>query len=89
MQQQSGETASGLTLTYQGPSFTDPTLAIMRDGEGRMRAVLADPEGSVETFEHDGAWPWRFTVAGTPVSILQSFDRALRSSASRPRHRTL
>lgn len=76
VQQQSGETASGLTLTYQGPSFTDPTLAIMRDGDGGMRAVLADPEGSVETFEHDGAWPWRFTVAGTPVSILQSFDRA-------------
>ena len=76
VQQQSGETASGLMLTYQGPSFTDPTLAIMRDGDGRMRAVLADPEGNVETFEHDGTWPWRFTVAGTPVSILQSFDRA-------------
>lgn len=76
VQQQSGETASGLTLTYQGPSFTDPTLAIMRDADGNVRAVLADPEGNVETFEHDGTWPWQFTVAGTPVSILRSFDRA-------------
>ncbi|MFG0259357.1 MAG: cytochrome c biogenesis protein ResB [Phycisphaerales bacterium JB041] len=76
VQQQSGDTASGLTLTYRGASFTDPTLAIMRDESGGMQAVLADPDGSVETFEHNGTWPWRFTVSGTPVSILQSFDRA-------------
>ena len=76
VQQQSGQTASGLKLTYLGASFTDPTLAIMRDEDGRMRAVLADPDGNLETFVHDGTWPWRFTVAGTPISILQSFDRA-------------
>ncbi len=76
VQQQSGETPSGLVLTYLGPSFTDPTLAIMRDDDGTMHAILADPDGSVETFAHDGAWPWHLTAMGTPVSVLRSYPNA-------------
>ncbi len=76
VQQQSGQTPSGFTLTYVGPSFTDPTLAIMRDADGTMHALLADPDGTRETFTHDGTWPWRFTVMGTPLSVLRSYSHA-------------
>jgi hypothetical protein len=76
IQQQSGETASELKLVYIGPSFTDPTLAIMRQNDGTVHAVLADPDGNTETFEHEGTWPWHFTVMGTPISILRSYDMA-------------
>lgn len=76
VQQQSGETPSGLVLTYLGPSFTDPTLAIMRDDDGAVHAILADPDGGIEDFAHDGSWPWHLTVMGTPVSILHSYPHA-------------
>lgn len=75
--QQSGQTASGLVLTYRGPSFVDQlTLAVMRNDDGAMRAVLTDPEGDTRTIEHDGEWPWRLSAGMTPISILRSYDRA-------------
>lgn len=72
---------SGIELRYQGPSFTGPTLAILRDTEGTVSAILAAPdEGTIERFENDGQWPWHLTVMDTPVSILRDFDHARASN---------
>lgn len=75
-QQLEGATASGLSLTYRGEAFTEPTLAVMRDEDGRVHAVYAEPGGSTASYANDGTWPWAITVAGKPVTILQDFDRA-------------
>lgn len=80
VRQQAGARASSFRLAYVGPSFTEPTLAIMRSDEGEMSAVYAEPGGDVQTFEHDGQWPWQFAVAGTPVSVLQSYGNAQAST---------
>ncbi|MCC7390011.1 MAG: cytochrome c biogenesis protein ResB [Phycisphaerales bacterium] len=74
--QVSGATASGWQLTYVGESLTEPTLAVLRDGEGRTSAIFASPDGEPVAYEHDGVWPWNIVVGGKPLSILQDFDRA-------------
>lgn len=76
LKQLAGETTSGWAVTYRGESFAEPTLAVMRSEDGRVSAVYAGTDGTRESFEHDGAWPWQFTVAGSPVTIVQDFDRA-------------
>ncbi len=74
-----GETASGLMLTYRGETFTQPTLAVMRTEEGMITAIYAEPGGTIASYRHTGEWPWTISVAGKPVTIVQSFDRALAS----------
>ena len=77
--QMEGETASGWVLTYRGGAVSGATLAVMRDEQGKVSALYAHADGTRETFENDGTWPWEFTVQGTPVKILQDFDRARRT----------
>lgn len=77
--QESGSTASGWTLTYRGEQFTEPTLAVMRDGDGTVHAVFADLEGNVQEYKNDGTWPWNLVINGKPLSILRDFDHAQES----------
>ncbi|VAX39302.1 hypothetical protein MNBD_PLANCTO03-920, partial [hydrothermal vent metagenome] len=51
-EQVEGETASGLVVTYRGETFSDPTLAIMRDEDGRIHALYAEPGGTEVSYIH-------------------------------------
>jgi hypothetical protein len=74
------EAASGFSLTYRGGSFTEPTLAVMRDADGNVRAIYAAPGAETVSYQNDGQWPWTFTVAELPVTIVRDFDRARAST---------
>ena len=75
-QQVEGTTESSYSLSYRGESFTEPTLAVMRDADGKVRAAYAKPGEAPETFEHTGDWPWIIAVDGQHITILHDYERA-------------
>ncbi len=80
IQQLEGETTTGVSLTYRGEFFAEPTLAVMRDKDGRVHAVYAEPGAAIVSYQNNGEWPWEITVAGNEVKILQDITHARRST---------
>ncbi|MBK7404503.1 MAG: cytochrome c biogenesis protein ResB [Phycisphaerales bacterium] len=75
-QQVEGTTVSPFSLTYRGESFTDPTLAVMRDADGKVHALYAKPGEEPQAYEHTGDWPWILIADNNHIAILHDFERA-------------
>lgn len=75
----SSEVVSPFTLTYRGESFSEPTLAIMRDADGSVHALYAEPGAEPVAHAHEGGWPWVVVAGSRHVTVLRDYDRAMGS----------
>lgn len=78
-----------LSRTLEGSAQSGAQLAHAGGSEGETLVISGDPpavratyvgKGQVRTFEHDGALPWTFEVAGRSITILDQVSRARMAS---------